>query len=176
MLFNLSEVMAMVGQTKSAQVPIGFEIFSMCGEAYPVVSNDDVSVEVVCTGERKVQITCHSNVTVQVPCSRCLKSVQVPFEIDFQKEFCFDGTKEHQEELEEAIYIEEFDLNVDCLVSEEMMLQFPLQTLCKDDCKGICGICGKDLNEDSCDCHLQGRDPRMLAIQDIFKNFGQTDN
>ena len=39
----------------------------------------------------------------------------------------------------------------------------------------ICSVCGCNLNEKSCECDQQGRDPRMLAIQDIFKNFGQTD-
>lgn len=176
MLFHLSEVMAVVGQTKSAQVPIGFETIAFCGEPYAVAYKDVACLTVICTGERKVQITCHCDVTIEIPCSRCLKPVQVPFEVNFQKEFCFDGTKEHREELDEASYVKGYDLDVDSLISEEVMLQFPMQTLCDDDCKGICGVCGTNLNESSCECHLQGRDPRMLAIQDIFKNFGQTDN
>ena len=103
--------------------------------------------------------------------------MQVPFTIDFEKEFDFTGEKEEaREALEEAEYIQEYSLDVDALVVQEMMLQFPMQTLCSEDCKGICDVCGTNLNTGSCDCAQQGRDPRMLAIQDIFKNFGQTDN
>lgn len=176
MLINLSEVMADVGRTKNTQAPIDLSEFVMYGESYAFEKKDDVAVEIVCVGERKVSISCRTSVSLHIPCSRCLKDVIVLFDISFYKEFDFSGTREEsQEELEEAEYIKEYDLDVDALISEEMMLQFPLQTLCKEDCKGICSVCGCNLNENSCECDQQGRDPRMLAIQDIFKNFGQTD-
>lgn len=176
MLINLSEVMAMVGQTKDTQAPIGLEGFSMYGTEYSFSKKSDAHVTVTCVGERKVSICCKAETALCIPCSRCLDEVIVSFVIDFNKEFDFSGTKEEsQEELEEAEYIIEYDLDVDALIMEEMMLQFPMQTLCKDDCKGICGTCGTNLNIGSCICDQQGRDPRMLAIQDIFKNFGQAD-
>lgn len=176
MLINLSEVMAMVGQTKDTQTPIGLEEFSMYGTKYSFSKKSDADVTIVCVGERKVSICCKAETALRIPCSRCLEEVKVPFKIDFNKEFDFSGTKEEsQEELEEAEYIVEYDLDVDALIMEEMMLQFPMQTLCKDDCKGICGVCGTNLNTGTCTCDQQGRDPRMLAIQDIFKNFGQAD-
>ena len=176
MLINLSEVMAMVGQTKDTQTSIELEKFSMHGIEYSFSEKSDAHVIVTCVGERKVSICCKADVSLLVPCSRCLEEVVVPFVIDFSKEFDFSGTKEEsQEELEEAEYIIDYDLDVDALVMEEMMLQFPMQALCKDDCKGICGTCGTNLNTGSCTCDQQGSDPRMLAIQDIFKNFGQAD-
>ena len=176
MLINLSEVMANVGQTKNTQAPIGLEVFKMYGEQYTFARKSDVDVTVTCVGERKVQIICKAEVALHIPCSRCLEEVEVPFVIDFDRKFDFTGTKEESKiELEEAEYIVDYDLDVDMLIMEEMMLQFPLQTLCKDDCKGICTVCGKNLNAGSCDCDRQVGDPRMLAIQDIFKNFGQTD-
>ena len=176
MLINLSEVMSMVGQTKDTQAHIEFEQFSMCGEEYEFARKEDAHVIIVCVGERKVSIQCEAKLSLKIPCSRCLKEVEVPFDISFSKEFDFSGTKEEsQQELDEAEYIQEYDLDVDALIAEEMMLQFPLQTLCKDDCKGICSVCGINLNTGSCTCDQMGKDPRMLAIQDIFKNFGQTD-
>ena len=177
MLVNLSEVMSNVGQRKDAQVPIGLEQFTMYGETYAFSEKEDAKISVVCIGERKISLTCKAKVCLEIPCSRCLKMVQVPFEIDFEKEFDFSGQKEEASiELEETEYIQEYSLDVDTLITEEMMLQFPMQTLCSDNCKGICDICGTNLNTGSCNCDQQGRDPRMLAIQDIFKNFGQTDN
>ncbi|MBQ3784111.1 MAG: DUF177 domain-containing protein [Lachnospiraceae bacterium] len=176
MLINLSEVMANVGQTKDTQASIEFQEFVMYGDSYPVVDKTDVHVVVQCVGERKVSIQCEAQVDLSIPCSRCLDEVNVPFKIDYLKKFDFSGTKEEEiEELEAAIYIRDYDLDVDTLIKEEMMLQFPLQTLCSDDCKGICDVCGTNLNKGTCDCDQQGRDPRMLAIQDIFKNFKQTD-
>lgn len=175
MLINLSTVMANIGQTKDTQVSIGFQEITMYGETYPLVNMSEAHVVIQCIGERKVSIACDATMDVVIPCSRCLEEVNVPFKIDYFKEFDFTGIKEaEQEELEAAVYIQEYDLDVDMLITEEMMLQFPMQTLCKDDCKGICNRCGKNLNTGSCDCDQEGSDPRMLAIQDIFKNFQQT--
>ena len=42
---------------------------------------------------------------------------------------------------------------------------------CKEDCKGLCPVCGTNLNEKECGCDRTVADPRMAAIQDIFKNF-----
>ena len=177
MLVNLSEVMTVPGQTRHTDVSIELAHFVMYGENYDFAKKSMASVDISCKEEHKVHISCKAEVALQIPCSRCLENVQVPFTIDFEREFDFSGTNEERnEELKEAEYIQEHDLDVDALVSEEMMLQFPMQTLCKDDCKGICNVCGVNLNHESCHCSEQGRDPRMLAIQDIFKNFGQTDN
>ena len=177
MLVNLSEVMTVKGQTRHTDVSIELEHFIMYGDVYDFASKGTASVDVTCVAEHKVSISCKADVMLQIPCSRCLKDVQVPFAIDFEREFDFSGmNEERNEELKEAEYILDHDLDVDALISEEMMLQFPMQTLCKDDCKGFCDICGVNLNLESCNCSEQGRDPRMLAIQDIFKNFGQTDN
>lgn len=177
MLVNLSEVMSNVGKRKDTQLPITLEQFTMYGEEYNFSKKEDAQISIVCIGERKISLSCKAELSLEIPCSRCLEMVQVPFTIDFEKEFDFTGEKEEaREALEEAEYIQEYSLDVDALVVQEMMLQFPMQTLCSEDCKGICDVCGTNLNTGSCDCAQQGRDPRMLAIQDIFKNFGQTDN
>ncbi len=44
------------------------------------------------------------------------------------------------------------------------------ETRGKDDCKGICPVCGQNLNEKECGCDTFVPDPRMAVIQDIFKN------
>ena len=44
-----------------------------------------------------------------------------------------------------------------------------MKILCKEDCKGLCSVCGKDLNEGKCDCDTFVPDPRMAAIMDIFR-------
>ncbi|MBQ1688525.1 MAG: DUF177 domain-containing protein [Lachnospiraceae bacterium] len=170
MLINLSEVMANVGQEKHTQADIEFSEFAMNGEVYAVASKSQVKVDVICVGEHKVSVQCEAEISLHVPCSRCLKDVIVPFTISFEKKLDFSDTPLAREELMEAVYIQERDLDVDALLKEELMIQFPMQVLCQENCKGICYICGTNLNTGSCDCDQQGRDPRMLAIQDIFNN------
>lgn len=176
MLVNLSEVMTLVGQTRHMEVPLEMTHFKKQGESYPITKKSPVILDITSVAERKVRILCKTSLSIMIPCSRCLEDVEVSFDIDFEREFDFrevDGTR--NEELKEATYIQEFDLNVEDLIVEELLVQFPMQTLCKEDCKGFCNDCGINLNTGECKCSEQGKDPRMLAIQDIFKNFGQAD-
>ena len=45
----------------------------------------------------------------------------------------------------------------------------PMKTLCKDGCKGLCPICGKDLNEGSCNCEAPG-DSRFDVLSSFFED------
>lgn len=176
MLISLSEVMTIVGQTKHMEVPLELTHINVHGQSYKIIEKNPVDLEITCIAERKVRVICKTKMCIIIPCSRCLEDVKVSFSIDFDKEFDFrevDGSR--NEELDEATYIQEYDLNVTDLVSEEVLIQFPLQVLCKEECRGICNDCGINKNYESCHCDEKGRDPRMLAIQDIFKNFGQAD-
>ena len=72
---------------------------------------------------------------------------------------------------EEKDYIDGYNLDVDKLVFGEILISMPGKTLCKEDCKGICLICGANLNKGECGCDRDILDPRMSVFKDILKNF-----
>lgn len=183
MLINLAEIMSVKNQTKYVEVPLELDIFQKEGISYRFHEKHPVKLEITHEDGRKIHFHCTTECSLILPCSRCLEDVVVPFSIDREEELDFSLFKNEvpiDEQSEDATlewnYIKGYDLDVDVLVNEELMLLFPGKVLCSEDCKGICNECGKNLNHESCDCHLQGKDPRMLAIQDIFKNFGQADD
>ena len=65
-------------------------------------------------------------------------------------------------------YMEGYQLNVETFVYDEILLNWPMKILCRPDCKGVCPVCGKNLNDGECGCDTFVPDPRMAAIQDIF--------
>ena len=76
-----------------------------------------------------------------------------------------------EEAKEEKDYIDGYNLDVDKLVFGEILISMPGKTLCKEDCKGICLICGANLNKGECGCDRDILDPRMSVFKDILKNF-----
>ena len=52
----------------------------------------------------------------------------------------------------------------------EILVNWPMKTLCTEACKGICKKCGTNLNHSSCTCDTVELDPRMAKIRDIFNN------
>ena len=45
-----------------------------------------------------------------------------------------------------------------------------LSELCKSDCKGLCPVCGQNLNEGTCTCNTFVPDPRLAALESLLKN------
>lgn len=74
----------------------------------------------------------------------------------------------NDEDNDEFILVEGMKLDIEQLVLEDIYLSLPMKTLCKEDCKGICPTCGKNLNEGHCDCRKEV-DPRLQALQDLLQ-------
>ena len=72
------------------------------------------------------------------------------------------------EEADELGLTEESQLDVETFVHNEILVNWPAKILCREDCRGICPVCGQDLNQGSCGCDTFVPDPRMAVIQDIF--------
>ncbi len=58
--------------------------------------------------------------------------------------------------------------DIDKSVADAILLELPTRMLCKDDCKGICTICGQNLNKGKCNCNKDGDgDSPFAVLKDI---------
>jgi len=90
---------------------------------------------------------------VTLRCSRCLKTFQWPL--------CVDEFVVHRE-LEGEDFV---DLTEN--LREDIILGLPQRALCRQACKGLCPVCGKDLNEGVCRCKPSRGDARWHALDQI---------
>jgi uncharacterized protein len=172
MIIDLSEFMSVKGQVKNIQAPFELKSIAFNNMEHKVVNGKPINFFLAHTGERKVEIDGKTNVTLLISCNRCLSDVEVDFDIHFQEELNFSTRNQDEiNELKEANYLNEYDLDLDLLVQDEIILDFPMKVLCNEDCKGLCSNCGTNLNKGSCNCDKTSLDPRMAAIQDIFNEF-----
>ena len=65
--------------------------------------------------------------------------------------------------------VPEEKLDLQELVLEDLLLDMPGQLLCKEDCKGLCHLCGKDLNEGPCTCGEPATDPRLEVLRQLLQ-------
>jgi uncharacterized protein len=49
-----------------------------------------------------------------------------------------------------------------------MILEIPINPVCKEDCKGLCSVCGNNLNSEPCDHELDSIDPRMAVLKSLL--------
>lgn len=59
------------------------------------------------------------------------------------------------------------EINPASLAWEEFALALPLKPVCSENCKGLCPVCGCNLNAATCSCTKVSRDPRMAALRGL---------
>ena len=103
-------------------------------------------------------------------CARCLAPVEGQFSLSLEKtvapkNLLGDIT---EDKLDDYAIIEDGFLDMDEQLLEQLEMEFPLRFLCKDDCKGLCQRCGKNLNEGQCNCSEKEIDPRMEPLRALL--------
>lgn len=69
---------------------------------------------------------------------------------------------------EDGYAIEDHQIDLTGPAIDELALSMPAAPLCREDCKGLCPICGTDLNVDSCDGHGEESDSPFAVLKDLF--------
>ncbi len=129
------------------------------------------------TGNGNLHITGRIQSEVQLECSRCLKSfayaIDTELSIDAAPVNTMGTAPEHElagGELDMEFYqgdeIEPLDF-----VKEQMLISLPMVPLHSPDCKGLCAVCGTDLNVADCGCRSEqgGTFGAFSALKDLFK-------
>lgn len=172
MLLDLSGVLSEQHTELLQDVDIDMTEFRMRYGSFPILKKTPVSIRMTHVKERKFRITGRGRVTLEILCDRCLEPVEKEIVLNFVKDIDLDVPDGGQtEELDETNYIDGYTLDADKLVCGEILIGWPTKILCSEDCKGICNVCGQNLNQGACDCEDTGLDPRMSVIRDVFKNF-----
>lgn len=113
-------------------------------------------------------------VTLLIPCARCLSPVKTAVPFEFSYECSRDnGTDEDGEQL--PFLLDEETIDTDLLISSELTQAMPMRVLCREDCKGVCPRCGKDLNEGNCMCGERSAPTRFAdAIAKALQESAET--
>ena len=109
--------------------------------------------------------------SLTMPCDRCLTKVPVEVEVDSSLRFYTGKGKEIlREEDFDAVPIEQPLIELDEVIFHDIQMALPMKVLCREDCKGLCPVCGHHLNEGPCGCEESETDPRW----DLLKSFADT--
>ena len=123
--------------------------------------------------DRSAQVKGRVVAGVQVECDRCLTWIELPVDFSFKLEYVTqeDYLAQQADELSDAdLDLTVFDgevIDIDALVTEEILLAVPDHVICKDDCRGICPRCGADRNTCDCGCETAEVDPRWAGLKEL---------
>lgn len=168
MLVNVTDVFASEGKVISKEIPFERTVIVHEGSGFPVKDSSAVSLKLSNTAQGKALVEARLKLTVAVPCDRCLNEVEYPLDLNISREVCTPDRAGADELEEQDAFMEGYSLNIDSLIDNEITTSWPMKVLCRPDCKGLCPVCGKDLNTGACGCDTFVPDPRMAAIMDVF--------
>lgn len=199
MLIDISDIVFGEQTEMTKAVPIGLTAFvSKLGE-FPITRKTPLELQITHLEDQRFRICGHADLSVSIPCSRCLTGVPTELHPVIDRTFqvrgslvieedgsagegagMWDGAgpdeeppgvAEASEPGESPDYLDGWKLDSDRLIYGEILMEWPMKVLCRADCRGICSVCGADLNQGECGCQRTAPDPRMAAIQDIFNKF-----
>jgi len=122
-----------------------------------------------------IRLVGNFSTTVEVRCARCLEPVDNTVADQFDLIYRPQGVDTRGEEASiskaetEIGYYQGDGLLLEDALKEQILLALPAKQVCRPECKGLCPHCGRNLNQDPCNCSTTAPEPRWAALEEIRK-------
>lgn len=118
------------------------------------------AVEHLCRAQGKV------TAEVTYECSRCMEPFQSHLRTDVDERFTDDVSKQD----EDLHVVAGDEVDFDPYVEQAVNLALEFCPVCSDTCRGLCPVCGINLNEQTCNCETKPVDPRFAALEGLLSS------
>lgn len=120
----------------------------------------------------EIRLSGHLKTRMEVACDRCLEPASFPIDADFDLVYRPASYMPDREEVEVAdaeteIGFYDGGIELTDVLREQILLSLPMSRTCREDCKGICPVCGENRNLVDCACHLEVADDRWSPLKDL---------
>ncbi len=165
MLLGLSKIIDCPGQSVSFSVSIDLSDLRF-GNSFPVTEAVKAEGSVRNTAGVLV-MTGNVTTCLHGVCDRCAadftRNVEIPLHVVLVTEL---SSEENEDEW--VFPLEGDSADLEDIVRTVFVLNLDSKLLCREDCKGICGGCGKNLNKEACSCQKE-LDPRFAALKQLLE-------
>ena len=121
----------------------------------------------------EIRIQGHLKIRMQSACDRCLEPADFPIDSDFDlfyrpaRRVGYEEDVEIDEGESEVAFYEGGGVELKDILREFVLLSLPMQRVCREDCSGICPVCGQNRNVAGCGCETKTADDRWLALKKL---------
>ena len=105
----------------------------------------------------------------ELSCSRCLEDYWQPLEINFTEMFTYHPIENTPDNLEQLLP-SDGSIDLTPIIRDYAVLDIPISQVCKPDCKGLCPVCGANLNEGDCVHRQESIDPRLAGLKALLED------
>jgi uncharacterized protein len=161
--FDLRTLRVRSGDQAREHVEIDLEPLVLGGQTYEPRPNPAPAELTVTRASSGTVLELAFDVALAGPCFRCLSDAELPVSLRLRE---YEAAKPEGEE-ERTEYLTDDRLDLSAWARDAIALALPDQILCRDDCAGLCPVCGKDLNTEPHE-HVEERiDPRWEKLSEL---------
>lgn len=118
----------------------------------------------------QIVFVCDVWVSAELNCDRCARNFKREFQNSFVITYIIQNNPAVSEDLNVYYISPETDkVNLKDDVREYVLLAVPMKNLCDEECKGLCPRCGKNLNEEACECTSDEVNPVWAELLKLRK-------
>ncbi len=165
MILDLKSTFAVEGSAKQIDYEFDMSDIEFSG-VFPLKT--PISVKgTVSNSAGVVALVLNIEYVYSAPCDRCGEFAERGHNVKLDKMLAVSIEGEDSDTI---ITVPDMKLDVDGLVYSEVILDVPSKHLCNEECKGICSVCGKNLNKENCTCKSKEIDPRLAKLAELLNN------
>jgi DUF177 domain-containing protein len=181
--FDLGGLRLTSGEGRRLELAVAIEPFSLAGERYPVEpALVPVRLDISRTTGDGYALRLRFEASIVGPCMRCLEPAAPTFAVDAREvwqpnearahrgEAAGRGRHRQEPDTDDLVspYVEDGVLDLHAWARDALALTVPANLLCREDCAGLCPVCGANLNEAGPDHHHErDPDPRWAALSEL---------
>ena len=161
--FDLRTLRLRSGDQARERVEIDLEPLLLAGQTYeprPTPAPAELTVTRASSG---TVLELALDVTLAGPCFRCLADAELPLSLRLRE---YQATKPEGDE-DRTEYLEDDRLDLSAWARDAIALALPDQILCREDCAGLCPVCGKDFNAEPHEHTEERLDPRWAKLSEL---------
>jgi uncharacterized protein len=161
--FDLRTLRLRSGDQARERVEIELEPLVLGGQTYEPRPNPAPAELTVTRASSGTVLELTFDVALAGPCFRCLSDAELPVSLRLRE---YEATKPEGDE-EQTEYLADDRLDLSAWARDAIALALPDQILCRDDCAGLCPVCGKDLNAEPHEHAEERIDPRWAKLSEL---------
>jgi DUF177 domain-containing protein len=131
------------------------------------------SAELLANTLGEIRVRGHLAVRMRCDCNRCLEPAEFPIDSSFDLFYRPADAEDREEEVEidegeaEIAFYEGSGIDLKDVLREHVLLAMPMQRVCRQECHGICPVCGQNRNLINCGCEAKLVDDRWSALKKV---------
>lgn len=161
--FDLARLRLTSGEGRSFSLVVPLQPIELSGQTYAIQGGEtpaDLSISRMTAGGHALRMRFAA--ALAGPCMRCLEPAELTVEVE-AREVDQPGDVEELD----SPYVEAGAVDLAAWARDALVLALPERILCREDCAGLCAVCGADLNQDPGHAHEREPDPRWAKLGDV---------